>query len=679
MEINTSGNVRFHTLGTGFVKSDSNGNLSADNITIPTVNDAILTIEASTGISLSETPTFTANASTNKTITITNSAPHVATNLGTAVVSTNSRSITSSTGSDITVPVATTTVAGFMSHTDKTKLDGIATGATANTGTVTSVGGTGTVSGITLSGSVSSSGNLTLGGTFSAPISSISDATTSGQSIVKLANPGTAGDYFLRVSRDGSGVFTSEVADASTFRSWIGAGTGNGTVTSVSGTSPIVSSGGTTPAISLADSGVTAASYTAASITVDAKGRVTAASSNTIPTVNDATLTIAASTGISLSATPTFTANASANKTITITNSAPHVATNLGTAVVSTNSRSITSSTGTDITVPVATTTVAGFMSHTDKTKLDGIATGATANTGTVTSVGGTGTVSGLTLSGTVTTSGNLTLGGTLSIAASAITSGVLGTDKGGTGYDTFSNGELLIGNGTLNTLSKTTLTAGSNVTITNAAGSITIAATDTNTTYTAGSGISLSGTQFNVAGGTGLTQDAAGLSLTAITAGNSTVGAVRYNSTTNTAGQFYGGTTNPTSTTRLNYGGEMYASSFTNVRTVDLGTGTGTTTLALTTHQGGILQAKNGSGTRTISIPLNDTFPIGSEIHVVRLGAGEVQFASATGTGERTMYTEGYTGTINTGSRRINNQYQAATLKKISSTEWILVGALKV
>jgi hypothetical protein len=49
------------------------------------------------------------------------------------------------------------------------------------------------------------------------------------------------------------------------------------------------------------------------------------------------------------------------------------------------------------------------------------VADGATANTGTVTSVGGTGTVSGLTLSGTVTTSGNLTLGGTLSVATAAI------------------------------------------------------------------------------------------------------------------------------------------------------------------------------------------------------------------------------------------------------------------
>jgi alpha-L-fucosidase len=60
---------------------------------------------------------------------------NVGTNLGTAVVSTNSRSITSSTGSNVTVPNATTTVAGFMSHTDKSKLDGIAAGAQVNVGT----------------------------------------------------------------------------------------------------------------------------------------------------------------------------------------------------------------------------------------------------------------------------------------------------------------------------------------------------------------------------------------------------------------------------------------------------------------------------------------------------------------------------------------------------------------
>ena len=55
-------------------------------------------------------------------------------------------------------------------------------------------------------------------------------------------------------------------------------------------------------------------------------------------------------------------------------------------------------------------------------------------------------------------------------------------------------------------------LTAGSNVTISGT----TISATNTNTTYSAGNGISLSGTTFSVAAGTGLTQDASGLSVTA-------------------------------------------------------------------------------------------------------------------------------------------------------------------
>lgn len=81
-----------------------------------------------------------------------------------------------------------------------------------------------------------------------------------------------------------------------------------------------------------------------------------------------------------------------------------------------------------------------------------------------------------------------------VNLGASAIT-GTLGVSDGGTGQASYTNGQLLIGNTTGNTLSKATLTAGSGISITNGAGSIEIAA----------SGGSGTVTSVDVAGGTGL------------------------------------------------------------------------------------------------------------------------------------------------------------------------------
>lgn len=89
----------------------------------------------------------------------------------------------------------------------------------------------------------------------------------------------------------------------------------------------------------------------------------------------------------------------------------------------------------------------------------------ATGAGGTVTSVGVSGGTTGLTTSGgPITTSGTITLAGTLAVA------------NGGTGQTSYTDGQLLIGNSTGNTLTKTTLTAGTGIAITNAGGSITIA-----------------------------------------------------------------------------------------------------------------------------------------------------------------------------------------------------------
>ena len=110
--------------------------------------------------------------------------------------------------------------------------------------------------------------------------------------------------------------------------------------------------------------------------------------------------------------------------------------------------------------------------------------------------IAGTSVLSGSTLGSGVTGS-SLTSVGTLT--SGIWSASTIAVNKGGTGQTSFTNGQLLIGNTTGNTLTKATLTAGSNISITNGGGSITIAATDTNTTYTAGDGLDLTGTEFSV------------------------------------------------------------------------------------------------------------------------------------------------------------------------------------
>jgi hypothetical protein len=79
-------------------------------------------------------------------------------------------------------------------------------------------------------------------------------------------------------------------------------------VTSVTGTPPIASSGGSTPAISLNDTTVAPGSYTFASFTVDAKGRLTAASDGS-PLAGglNATITTAKLTALGTNGSMTFT------------------------------------------------------------------------------------------------------------------------------------------------------------------------------------------------------------------------------------------------------------------------------------------------------------------------------------------------------------------------------------
>jgi len=118
---------------------------------------------------------------------------------------------------------------------------------------------------------------------------------------------------------------------------------------------------------------------------------------------------------------------------------------------------------------------------------------GWTSNTGTVTSVQVSGGSTGLTFSGgPITTSGTITMAGTLAIG------------NGGTGVTaTPTAGQLLIGNTTNSDYDLANLTAGTGISITNADGSITIAADNNgsvtsvstaNSTFISGSGGPITG-----------------------------------------------------------------------------------------------------------------------------------------------------------------------------------------
>ena len=108
--------------------------------------------------------------------------------------------------------------------------------------------------------------------------------------------------------------------------------------------------------------------------------------------------------------------------------------------------------------------------------------------------INGTNVLSSTALGAGVTSSSLTTVG---TISGGTWQGTTIGPAYGGTGQSTFTDGQLLIGNSTGNTLSKATLTPGSGVSITNGNGTITINASGAN--FTAGDGLDLVGSELSL------------------------------------------------------------------------------------------------------------------------------------------------------------------------------------
>lgn len=277
---------------------------------------------------------------------------------------------------------ATTSVAGFLSAADKTKLDGVAAGATANStdaqlrdrGTHTGAQAISTVTG--LQAALDGKANL-VGGKLDPgqlPALGINDVFTVNNEAEMVALTAQRGDVAVRVDESRSYMLSTD--DPTVAANWVFLRSPSGGVSSVNGKTGAVTllaaditdlGNSATRNVGTGSGDVAAGNHSHANATTSVSGFMSATDKTKLDGV--ASGATANSTDAQLRDRGTHTGT-QAHTTITGLGDAATKNVGTGSGDVAAGNHSHAN----------ATTSAAGFMSTTDKTKLDGVASGATAN-----------------------------------------------------------------------------------------------------------------------------------------------------------------------------------------------------------------------------------------------------------------------------------------------------------